>query len=154
MSDFDFDVNDFMAASYDTANSTQQLKLPDGYEGYALVTEVKLEKIPNGSVKMVAKLEFSGDEIKGLVKRDKLTDNADFFIDLVKDANGKTRFDMSEGMNAGLGQFRAALGVNKANQSWRPIDSVGRSVKVKHKLDPDKNDSSKIYSRYRFVASL
>jgi hypothetical protein len=158
MSDFDFDVNAFMATEYDAATSTKRLTLADGAEYTATITEVKTEPIVkkdgSGKIwKMVIGLKFEGAEIERLTKRTPFTDKADFILDLTM-RNGMAVLDMSEGMNTGLGVFRSAIGLNKSGENWSPLRSIGRPVRVKHKLQPDANDPTKIYSRYQFLPQL
>ena len=73
------------------------------------------------------------------------------FLDVTSDGAG---LDFGKGKNVDLGKLRAALGQNQDGQPWAPSMLGSQVAIVQVKQEVDKNDSSKIHSKVKGVASL
>lgn len=71
------------------------------------------------------------------------------YLDVTADGAG---LDFGKGKNVSLGKLREVLGQNKDGMPWQPTMLGSQVALISVKQDPDKNDSSKIYSRVDSVA--
>jgi hypothetical protein len=113
------DIQQFMNATYNEANSTKREANPVG-EYPMKIDEVELETFPGVKdptktyLKLKLRLEILDPGVKAQLGRDKVVQFDDWLLDLT-DGGG---LDFGKGKNVRLGKVRDAVGQNVAGVPW------------------------------------
>lgn len=146
-----FDVNNFMAATYNEPTSTESINPPEG-EFPAVITSVSPRQVTvDGENRIVMDvlwdLQDTTGSIEAVTGRKKNTAKQGIFLDTTPEGH----IDMGAGKNPTLGRVREAIGQNTPGVAWAPGKMVGcpARVTVRHK-----GDGERTYANVISVAKL
>jgi hypothetical protein len=136
-----FDPTQVLNATYDEANSTQIIPVPEGdYQGViAQEPEFRVNQRKDGTgniLFMDIRWELSAPEIAELTGRNPLTVRQSIIVDTTPSGG----LDMGKGKNVGLGRLREALDMNKPGVpfSFRDLPGKRATVHVKNRTDDER----------------
>ena len=134
-----FDVNSFLATTYNDASSTESIPVPVG-DHTGFVTKVTPKPVlVQGENRIVLDLSWEVADQSGAIKavtgRDKNVVRQSIFLDTTPEGN----LDMAKGMNVSLGKLRDALHQNDPGKAWSPnmILNVPARIGVEHRITDD-----------------
>ena len=125
-----FDVSKIMATTFEDANSTQSIPVPEGeYLARVEKVDVRVINTKNGDRAILTVVwvpEDSDGRIKTATGRDRASVKQDLFLDLTPESN----LDMGKGMNSRLGVLREALSQNTPGRPWGFNMLVGNMARI------------------------
>lgn len=137
---FDFNPEQLLDVSTDSATSTKRIPVPEGiYQ--CLLGEPKIrtwssEAKGTSGVVLDVPLEILDEGVKVQLGRDKIVVTAGVMLDMNAAGNA---LDMGPGKNTRLGKLREAAGQNTPGKAWSPRMLQGAMVQamIVHRADKD-----------------